>query len=114
MAVHFGCRSVDVPGPDGGNFCLHTHPYFKSLDLFNTGSPTRLLFADRDVREEDDLCRHSVEIACFSVPWFKHFEKEWIEKYAAVIRKVIENHKDLLASDAEGAQGGRWYGMENE
>ena len=107
-------RAEGVTSYDGGNFCLHTHPYFKSLDLFNTGGPSRLLFADRDVRLEDDMCARSVEIACFNVPWFKHYDKEWIEKYAAAVRKVIENYEELLEHDENRAQGGRWYGMTNE
>ena len=63
----------------------------------------------KDLEVSENIGKHP-----FHLPWFKHFEKEWIEKYAAAVRKVIENHKDLLASDAEGAQGGSWYGMENE
>ena len=110
------CEALRAEGfgtSEGGNFCLHTHPYFKSLDLFNTGGPTRLMFADRDVREDDGLCDRSVEVACFSVPWFKHFDKKWIEAYAAAMKKVIDNHTQLLENDENRAQGGRWYGTEN-
>ncbi len=100
-------------GWDGGNFCLHTHQFFKTFDLFNLGKPSRIAFNDRDVREDDQYLRRSEEVECFSVPWFKHFDKEWIEKYAAALRKVVENYEQLLESDKDKTQGGRWYGAEN-
>jgi hypothetical protein len=62
------------------------------------------------VREDDVNCAPSESIFCFSVPWFKHYNKEWIEKYAAAIKKVIANHEQLLESD-EAATGGRWHGL---
>ena len=78
------------------------------------GKPTRITFNDRDAREDDKLLAASEERSCFSVPWFKHYDKEWIELYASAFRKVIENHKELLENDNNTAQGGRWYGAENE
>ena len=97
----------------GGNFCLHTHKFFKTFDLYNIGKPSRIAYSDRDAREDDDLCKPSEEMWCFSVPWFKHFDKEWIERYAEGFRKVIENHMEIV-DDAERAQGGRWHGTSNE
>ena len=41
-------------------------------------------------------------------------DKEAIDKYAAIFRKVIENYEQLLDNDADKKQGGRWYGMTNE
>ena len=102
-----------VGGWDGGNFCLHTHDMFKTFDLFNMGTPTRIAFSDRDLRLDDADLKRSEELECFSIPWFKHFDKEWIEKYAGALRKVIENHEQLLEGDENRKQGGRWYGMEN-
>ena len=32
-------------------------------------------------------------------PWFKHFDKKWIEAYAAAMKKVIDNHAQLLEKD---------------
>lgn len=102
----------------GGNFCLHTHPYFKTFDLSHAGKPSRIAFNDRDVRETDAACAPSEQMWCFSVPWFKHFDPEWIEKYASAFRKVIENYQELLeeAQPQNGGekQDGRWYGMEND
>ncbi|MBQ5973515.1 MAG: aminotransferase class V-fold PLP-dependent enzyme [Oscillospiraceae bacterium] len=98
---------------DGGNFCLHTHPFFKTFDLRHEGAPSRIVFNDRDVRALDDACRPSEDIQCFSVPWFKHFDEAWIDRYAAAFRKVIVNHEQLLEADSDKRQGGRWYGTSN-
>ena len=117
LSVRHFCEAVRAEGIetwDGGNFCLHTHPFFASFDLTNTGTPSRIEFNDHDVRVDDNKCKPSETIYCFSVPWFKHFDQEWIEKYASGFRKVIENHAQLLESDAQQAQGGRWYGTENK
>ena len=108
-------RAEGFPGCwDGGNFCLHTHPFFKTFDLTHAGVPSRIEYNDRDVRLDDDKCAPSESVYCFLVPWFKHYDKEWIEKYAAIFRKVIENYDQLLEKDDKKAQGGRWYGTENE
>lgn len=98
----------------GGNYCLHTHQIFRTFDFANAGVPTRLEFASRDPRIDDKNCDPTLDIDCFSVPWFKHLDKEWIEKYANAYRKVIENHTQLLEADKKDKQGGRWYGTENE
>ena len=117
LSVKKFCEAIRAEGYegcwDGGNFCLHTHPFFKTFDLYNEGVPSRIVYNDRDVREDDDKCKPSESIFCFTVPWFKHFDKEWIEKYAAIFRKVVENHEQLLDTDSKDGQGGRWYGTEN-
>lgn len=98
---------------EGGNFCLHTHKFFKDFDFFGIGKPSRIAFSDRDVRAEDEKCLPSEQMFCFQVPRFVSCNKEWIEKYAQAIRKVITLHKDLLEDDNDKTQGGRWHGMEN-
>lgn len=117
LSVKKFCEAVRAEGFescwDGGNFCLHTHPFFKTFDLYNEGTPSRIVYNDRDVRLDDDKCKPSESKYCFLAPWFKHFDKEWIEKYAAIFRKVVENHEHLLENDKEKSQGGRWYGTEN-
>lgn len=99
---------------EGANFCLHTHDFFKSFDLYNDGKPSRIANSERDLREDDNMCKPSEEIYCVSVPWFKHFNKKWIERYAEAYKKVIKNHEQLLEKDKNKSQGGRWYGAENE
>ena len=103
----FGCW-------EGGNYCLHTHNYFKTYDFFGLGTPTRTTFSDRDAREDDALLAPSEEKYCFSVPWFKHFDKEWIDTYAAVFKKVALNYEELLEGDEDKIQGGHWHGQEND
>ena len=99
---------------EGGNFCLHTHPFFKTFDMTNRGIPSRIAYNDRDVREEDHLCDPSLTKYCFSAPRFNYLDKEIIDLYVAGYRKVIENHMDLLEGDENKVQGGRWYGSENQ
>ena len=99
---------------DGGNYCLHKHKFFQTFDLLNTGAPGRIAFSDRDVREDDKYLKPSETKFCFSVPWFKHYDKEWIDLYASAFRKVALNYEQLLEGDDQEEQGGRWYGFENE
>lgn len=99
---------------DGGNFCLHTHAFFRDFDLYHLGKPSRIAFNDRDVRLDDAALKPSESRFCFSVPWFKTFDKAWIDAYAACFRTVIENHEELLDRSDASAQGGRWYGMDNQ
>ena len=98
----------------GGNHCQHSHNLFKTYDYFNEGKPTRFAHNDRDLLTEDEKCQPSKEKYCFLIPWFKHFDKEWIETYAAAFRKVVENHEQLLEGDAGRSVGGRWYGLSND
>ena len=119
LSVNRFCEAVraelgGVKCSAGANFCLHTNEFFKSFDLFGIGTPTRIAFAERDVREDDADLASSVERYCFSVPWFKRFDRVWIERFAAAFRKVIENHEQLLEGDRDQAQGGLWYGTAND
>ena len=79
----------------------------------NTEKPSRIAFSDRDVRLDDDKCAPSEYIECVSVPRFIKFNKEWIEKYAEVYKKVCDNYQDLLEGDEDKTSGGRWHGTEN-
>jgi hypothetical protein len=65
------------------------------------------------VREDDKYLAPSEEKYCFSVPWFKKYDKEWIETYANVFKKVIANYTQLLEGDLDKTQGGRWHGSDN-
>ncbi len=98
---------------EGGNYCLHTHNYFKEFDLLGLGRPSRTAFTERDVREDDKHLLPSESVFCISVPRFVYLDKEWIELYASAVRKVAENYKELLADDEKGEDGGRWHGAEN-
>ncbi|MBQ9085129.1 MAG: aminotransferase class I/II-fold pyridoxal phosphate-dependent enzyme [Clostridia bacterium] len=118
LSVKRFCEAVRAEGFDkcwdGGNYCLHTHRLFHDYNLYGTEAPSRIAFAGRDVREDDALCAPSLDRLCFQVPWFKHFDKEWIEKYAYAFRKVAENYRELLPGDTERDVGGRWFGTDND
>ena len=103
-AEGFGCGV-------GGNRALHTHEYFKTFDLYNAGVPTRIQFAERDVRELDKDLPVTESIEIYSTPWFKKFNPEIIEMYAAAYRKVAENYKELLKDAPPRKKGanGRWF-----
>ena len=97
----------------GANFCLHTHEYFKTYDFLNLGKPTRIAFSDRDLRVDDEKLIPSEHKYSMTVPWFKKYDKEWIETYAGAIRKVAENWQQLLEINEEEQEVGRWHGTEN-
>ena len=97
----------------GGNFPLHNHKMFKDFDLTNIGKPTRIAFADRDVRETDSALEPSEKVMMLGVPWFKKFYPEYIDYIAAGFKKVVLNADQLLDQTAEKKSSGRWYGTEN-
>ena len=97
---------------EGGNFCLHTHEFFKSFDFYNIGKPSRIAFADRDVRKLDEACKPSESMYCVSLPPFKKYLPECIDKYIEAYRNVAENYEQLIEPDKD-VNGGRWYGSDN-
>lgn len=111
------CEAVRAQGFggcwDGANFCLHNHEFFKTFDLYHLGKPSRIAYNDHDVRLDDQYLKPSESRFCFSIPWFKKFDQEMIDAYAACYRTVIENHEQLIEKKEDDEQGGRWYGMEN-
>ena len=105
-------RAEGVSVSVGGNRALHTHEYFKTFDLYHAGVPTRIQFAERDVRELDKALPVTESIEIFSVPWFKKCDRESIEMYANAFRKVAENYKELLEKApkrTKGADGRRFF-----
>ena len=96
-------------GWPGSNHCLHTHNYFQTLDVFNEGKPTRISNSDYDVRETDEACKPSELIDCVSLPRFVKFDKDVIDLYVRVIKKVVENYESLLENDTDKSKGGHWY-----
>lgn len=98
----------------GGNFPLHTHNLFKEFDLTNIGKPTRIAFADRDVRETDAALVPSEKVMMIRAPWFKKLYPEYLDFVAAGYRRVALNAEQLLGSIAEKKKEGRWYGTGDE
>lgn len=97
----------------GANYPLHTHKFFRDCDLWKTGKPTRITFADRDVRELDKALERSENIPCFSIPWFVKYMPEEIEKFANAYKKVSYHYKELLTGDEQSAVSGHWYNQVN-
>ena len=97
----------------GGNFPLHNHRLFKDFDLTNIGKPTRIAFADRDVRETDAELAPSEKVVLLGMPWFKKLYPEYIDYIAEGFKKVALNADQLLDQTAEEKSSGRWYGTEN-
>ena len=97
----------------GANFPLHTHPYFHDIDLYHAGKPTRILFAERDVRELDKKLTASENIPCISIPWFVKYLPGEVEKYANGFKKVSAHYMDLLDGAENDGAGGHWYNAVN-
>lgn len=90
-----------APCGPGMNAPLHLHPVFNDADIHGDGKPTRIAFADRDLRQPRGSLPVS-EAACaraYSIPWFKHYRPAQIEEYAEAFRKVVRNHHQLLKND---------------
>lgn len=82
----------------GINFPLHLHPTFNEADIYDDGKPTRIAFSETDVRQSPGSLPVAEEIInhVFWVPWFKQDAPEWIERHAAVYRKVVLQAENLL------------------
>ena len=76
----------------GCNTILHTHPVLNQADVYGDGKPTRIAFAQRDVRQSLGSLPVSEALLlggrCLGIPWFKHDRKDAIELYAAAFKKV--------------------------
>jgi perosamine synthetase len=85
----------------GINKPLHTHELLNTADVYGHDRPTRIAFADRDVRQAIGSLPISEQIGhrTYSIPWFKHYRPEIIEQHANAFRKVAENYEELLADD---------------
>jgi dTDP-4-amino-4,6-dideoxygalactose transaminase len=82
----------------GGNFPLHLHPVFNTADIYRDGSPTRIAFADRDLRQGAGSLPASEALAgrCLGVPWFKRYRPEEIDGFVVAYRKVATQAEKLL------------------
>jgi hypothetical protein len=68
-------------------------------DIFRQGTPTVLAFGQRDVVAKAGQLPVTERMmdAVVSVPWFKHYEPAWIERYATAYRKVARQAGKLKA-----------------
>ena len=99
----------------GANFCLHTHNLFKKFDFRNAGKASTIEYMDAAEYYGNEGCERSLEDRCFTVPWFKKYDKEFIEKVASCFKKVADNHLSLLDGEIEQEKSvGRWYGTSDD
>ncbi len=100
-----GCGSTPY-----GYFPMHTHRLFYDYNLMNTEKPTRIAFTQRDVRELDRGLKVCETVKVFSLPRFRKFLPEQIDKYVHAFKKVSENCESLLEGAApEPEYAGRWF-----
>jgi hypothetical protein len=100
------CKALVAEGlatRPGANTALHQHRWFKDFDIYGHGKPAMTVFAQRDVRQNDDTLPNAskCEEFCFTVPWFKKCQKTEIDKFIAIYRKVLTNYQELLAINPE-------------
>jgi dTDP-4-amino-4,6-dideoxygalactose transaminase len=96
-------RFVEAVNAEGGrsgrgvNFPMHLHPVLNEADVYHDGRPTRVAFADRDVRQGPGSLPVSEGLGrrAFGIPWFKHDRSESIAGYAAAFRKVALHAGEL-------------------
>ena len=79
--------------------------------MLGLGKPTRSAFNDRDFDALDAACEPTERLLCFSVPRMVKCDKDAIDQYVAVYKKVTDNYRDLLAGDSGTSSGGRWVGF---
>jgi dTDP-4-amino-4,6-dideoxygalactose transaminase len=97
-------RFVDAVNAEGGrsgrgvNFPMHLHPLLNEADVYHDGKPTRIAFADRDVRQGKGSLPVSEGLGsrAFGIPWFKHDRPDEIARYASAYRKVATQADKLL------------------
>ena len=88
---------------------LHTHPVFSTMDIYGHGKPTRVANLPAgtalDHLQGNLPVTEGINEKTFSVPWFKHFDIGIIEQHFEAVRKVVQNHRELLPDD-EGSNSG--------
>ena len=94
-------EAVSAEGSRCGRGCnnpLHLHHVLNEADLYGDGKPTRIAFADRDLRQPAGSLpvTEALPERCYSVPWFKHDRRDEIDQYITAYRKVIEQADQLL------------------
>jgi len=115
LSVTQFCRAVSAEGVScspGANKPLHLHPLFNTVDVYGHGKPTRIANSDRDLRQPPGSLpvTELMPKRCYSIPWFKHFDKQIIEEHALAYRKAAENYERLLQDDPGDPESlGGWH-----
>ena len=87
----------------GCNLALHKHPLFSDIDVYGHGKPTQAANLPDGISYRQNEVKFPVadkiQDHTFFAPWFKHFDKENIDIYISVLKKIVDNHKELLPGD---------------
>lgn len=119
LSVSRFCEALRAEGVNiysGGLRPLHQHGVFREADIYAAGSPTRIVNASRDVREQDATLpvSESIGATLFGVPWFKHFRPQEIDPYVRAFRKVVASYRDLLVdNDKTKRVAGAWHSFQH-
>lgn len=104
-------RAEGVWAGPGCNLPLHFHSLLQDADVYGHGRPTIIANASRDLRQPKGSLPISEGIATrvYSIPWFKHFRPEIIDRYVEAFRKAALQYKALLPGDEGNPQQlGSW------
>ena len=113
------CEALKAEGcmgfSPGCNFPLHEARLFYDVDIYGHGKPSAdANFSDGSLARD---CTGELPVASginqrvFSIPWFKHCQKEVIDKYIEAVHKVADNRQELLeiqSREAKETEKGRW------
>lgn len=105
LSVSRFCEAVAAEGVcacnPGCNLPLHLHPLLSEGDVYGHGKPTRTANLRRVLKQPKGSLPVSEGIGqrTLSVPWFKHYDPESIERYASAYRKVANQATTLLKTD---------------
>jgi len=114
LSVTRFCEAVTAEGVSiypGCNNSLHLHPLLNTVDIYSDGRPTRIANSAEDIRNYGGPLSASegIQERVFGAPWFKKYYPKVIKEYANAVKKVVKNHKDLLAGDTGNSENlGRW------
>lgn len=107
LSISYFIKAIEAEGGQGFapgvNAPLHVHPLFSKFDIYKDGKPRNIAFLPEGTvipcKPGDLPVSENIGSKTFYIPWFKLFNKEVIDEQVAAVRKVVEHHKDLLASD---------------
>ena len=95
----------------GCNFPLHQSSFFYDFDVYGHGRATAGLNLPpgtdlRKLTGELPVSAH-INAKVIAEPWFKHFDKDYIDLYIEAFHKVAEYHEELLEkNDSNEFKGG--------
>ena len=117
LSLKYFIDAIKAEGGQGFNAgCaapLHARSLFQSMDIYNEGKAANIANRPADAEPINVIgtlpVAESINEYVFAIPWFKHFDRQLIDEQIAVVRKVCENYKDLLATDPKERVRGQLF-----